>query len=423
MNYKRIIQIVLLMAVLVLSTYLFKQADTYTSSAAFCNSCHVHNHAQLSWEGSTHYIESEEELSCVSCHLPPKGEGFYREKIKRGFKDVYAYYFKDSVDHNWELKSRPEQAREHTFKASCLECHPKLFPIQLSPNGEIAHWHYQQHETDMHCIDCHLNVGHGPGGKASHNFELLNTTIKTDTLYLVSAQIRDLKSFTETIPQSSIGFDMIAIEKGDSSFFIGKAEVSWDEYLLFLRETESEGRSENEIDGFSGATPPWGNPDQGWGMGSRPAITMTHHAASMYCKWLSVRTGKSYRLPTEAEWEYVARQVITTESELVNTINSDKTKTIEPQEVSPDVLGLHHLFGNVKEFCADEFEKGSKEHVLKGGSFKSEKTNYRADYREATQHDHWMKTDPQIPKSIWWYSDCNDVGFRLVLTYQNTEKP
>lgn len=422
MNFKKILQFILLVAVIVLSTCFFKQADTYTSSAAFCNSCHVHDHAHLSWKKSSHFIKDNEDVSCVSCHLPPKGNAYYYEKIRRGIKDLHAFYFKDSIYYNWELKSRPEYARKHTFKESCLHCHPKLFPVELSKNGEMAHWHYNQNQSEMHCIDCHRGVGHGGREKASQNFELLKTNNSIDTLYPFSYQVNSFVDFTETVPESAICFEMIAIDQGDTPFFIGKTEVSWDEYLLFLRETESEGRSENDVDGNSGATPPWGNPDQGWGMGKRPAITMTHYAATMYCKWLSKRTGKNYRLPTEVEWEHVARQSHSRAANASNIISMNKTRTIEPDQIEADALGLKHLFGNVKEFCSNKFEKGSKEHVLKGGSFKSETINYRADYREATQHDYWMKTDPQIPKSIWWYSDCNDVGFRVVLSYEESKK-
>ncbi len=453
MRYKKLTQFFLLVVVLVLISFLLKKADHYTSTNAYCNSCHIHNHAYESWMKSKHYSNCDGiEVGCVNCHLPPKGEGYYKEKLHAGIRDLYSFYFKDTASLNWAQKSLPEYARRHTFESSCVKCHPKLFPSDLSYNGEIAHWHYQQHKEELHCIDCHINVGHEVTFKVSHNYKILQASPNVDTIYQSAANSIDFKNFTETIPESNIAFEMIAVDGGVtiigsshnrskvkiSSFFIGKAEVSWDEYLLFLRETESEGRSEQVLDGISGATPPWGNPDQGWGMGSRPAITMTHYAATVYCRWLSARTGKSYRLPTEAEWEFVAQKALNGLSVLDGYVNDNKTLTLLPEEIEVDGLGLRHLFGNVKEFCSDTFTENGyqsgdsllvnpildfkgKEHVLKGGSFKTIRDSFRTDFRESTQHYKWMKTDPQIPKSIWWYSDCNDVGFRVVLEYQQQE--
>ena len=76
-----------------------------------------------------------------------------------------------------------------------------------------------------------------------------------------------------------------------SPFFMGKVEVTWDEYLAFYAQTSGEGRSTDTegsrlgADAVSGATPPYGQPDQNWGMGSRPVISITHHAASFRRIW------------------------------------------------------------------------------------------------------------------------------------------
>ena len=63
-------------------------------------------------------------------------------------------------------------------------------------------------------------------------------------------------------------------------------------------ETVYANNSNPNVDAISGPTPPFGFPDQGWGGGDRPAITMTHYAAETFCQWLSKKTGKTYRLPT-----------------------------------------------------------------------------------------------------------------------------
>ena len=55
-----------------------------------------------------------------------------------------------------------------------------------------------------------------------------------------------------------------------------------------------------------------------------------------------------------------------------------------------------------------------KEHVIRGGSFKSDARDVRSAARDFTKTKAWLMTDPQMPKSIWWYSDCIDVGFRVV---------
>ena len=54
------------------------------------------------------------------------------------------------------------------------------------------------------------------------------------------------------------------------------------------------------------------------------------------------------------------------------------------------------------------------EYVVRGGSFLSDPADFRSASRGSTHHDAWLLTDPHKPKSKWWYSDCMEVGFRVV---------
>jgi sulfatase modifying factor 1 len=105
-------------------------------------------------------------------------------------------------------------------------------------------------------------------------------------------------------------------------------------------------------------------------------------------------------------------------------------KTAEPSSVKENPFGLKNMSGNVAEFCSDFYSsdfysadstgvdpKGpakGQEHVIRGGSFKSDAKDVRSAARDYTRTKEWLVTDPQMPKSIWWYSDCIDVGFRVV---------
>jgi formylglycine-generating enzyme required for sulfatase activity len=258
------------------------------------------------------------------------------------------------------------------------------------------------------------------------------------------------------------------------SFYMAEIEVSWDEYLAFYAQTSGEGRSTDteglrtaagKTDAITGATPPYGQPDQGWGKGKRPAISISHHAAETYCKWLSQVTGKHYRLPTEAEWEYACRGGTTTpyffpgkpdkfeksgfrarisknDTAVINTYavyaENSRARTQEPGFVEANPLGIKNMAGNVAEFCSDWYSPDSyskysgepvanpkgpetgTEWVVRGGSYRDAAGRLRSAARDYTRTVAWLRTDPQMPKSIWWYSDCFYVGFRVVCDYDET---
>lgn len=456
-RYKFLILILsfLLTALLIIAS--LEGINTQTSSDEYCMSCHVHPIADTTWRHSTHYKKKNNFIAhCVDCHLPPKDRTTYWiEKTKAGSRDIYTYWFKNINQINWQEKSKLEHAKKYVFNESCIRCHENIFPIHLSKEGGEAHFYYQRNQENLECINCHLNVGHG--GENSHKSNLsFSSSKKSKEVFIKPTIIEKFSDYTEQIPQSSVSFDMVAIPNSKTNqlpYFIGKTEVSWDEYKAFLSETESEGRlidGNPDIDAITGATPPFGDPSQGWGMGKRPAITMTWHAANTYCKWLSQKTGKTYRLPTALEWEIATCtskneefffggktsdyapdnfliKLFSTPSEIINDYviwkKNSNGKTSLPEDVSPNKYGIVNMLGNVREFCLDSIRMESGlEHVIKGGSFNSSVDELLMSHKDQTNHYKWMITDPQIPKSIWWYSDCYDVGFRVVCEWPKKDE-
>ena len=461
-----------------------------TSTDKYCMSCHIHTTADMNWKLSTHHNNSSGNIvHCSECHLPPKGHGYLPAKIKHGVKDAYGFYFKDSADIDWESKKLLENAREFVYEKSCLECHQNLFPVTLSENGGNAHLLYENSKDPIYCINCHLNVGHYNKEAAAHahNTSFGVSITSTEPPFDSAAVVNSFENYTEMLPGTRVTFNMIALPGGEfdmgspeseplrdtdegpvrkvtlSRFWIAETEVTWDEYMAFFRATSSQGRTEGQVvsslktDAISGATPPWGAPDQGWGKDKRPAITMSWHGANVYCQWLSQVTGKKYRLPTEAEWEYACRggtntpyyiqgdpKKFTSEGFLKKFFGPDTSeiashmiykenssaKSALPEAVKPNPFGIRNMSGNVAEFCLDWYSADwyatdstntnpmgpdrGQEHVIRGGSFKSDASELRSAARDFTKTKAWLVTDPQMPKSIWWYSDCIDVGFRVV---------
>jgi formylglycine-generating enzyme required for sulfatase activity len=288
----------------------------------------------------------------------------------------------------------------------------------------------------------------------------------------VSGPRPEFKSYLETIPGSKVQFEMVAIPGGTfvmgspagepgraadegpqhpvsiRPFWMGKTEVTWDEYDLFWKKIEgaqppNQSPADREADAISKPTAPYVDETYGHGREGHPTICMTHHAAMEYCRWLSVKTGKAYRLPTEAEWEYACRAGTKTayffgddpkplDDYAWYAKNADEL-THEVGKKKPNPWGLYDMYGNVAEWCLDTYDKNyyatlptdrpslapllfpaAKRfpNVVRGGSWADEAPQLRSAARRGSDKS-WIKHDPQRPQSIWWLTKWDVVGFRV----------
>ncbi|MDX1951734.1 MAG: SUMF1/EgtB/PvdO family nonheme iron enzyme [Verrucomicrobiota bacterium] len=286
----------------------------------------------------------------------------------------------------------------------------------------------------------------------------------------------DMKPFKITIPGSEVTFEMIPIPGGEflmgspasepgrksdegpqhkvkiAPFWMGKCEVTWNEYELFQFPDEEKKKrlrlkSDPSLhltaDAVARPTTPYVEMSFGMGKDGFPAISMTQHAANTYCKWLSAKVGRFFRLPTEAEWEYACRAGTTTAwsfgddpakiGEYAWFANNSDWKYQKVGTKKPNPWGLHDMHGNVLEWCLDQYSPDTYQefasvtaenpwlratkpypHVARGGSWDDEPDKLRSAARRASDKT-WKIQDPQLPKSIWYHTDAQFLGFRIVM--------
>ena len=303
----------------------------------------------------------------------------------------------------------------------------------------------------------------------------------------LKAKPAEFKSYTETIPNTDVKFDMVPIPAGKfvigspesepkrnddegpqheveiRPFWMGRCEVTWDEYDLFAfsmdikkkkaagLDSAKQAESEKLADAITRPTAPYADETFGLGRRGQPVLCITWHAAMEYCHWLSTKTGKVYRLPTEAEWEYACRAG----SKTAYSFGDDpaqigdyawyfENSMDKPQPVGkkkPNAWGLHDMHGNVAEWCLDIYDAKSYEkiqpgkpaigplvmpdarkypHVARGGAWDDEAHDLRSAVRRASDKE-WSVQDPQRPQSIWWHTDATFVGFRIVRAVEEQE--
>jgi formylglycine-generating enzyme required for sulfatase activity len=284
-----------------------------------------------------------------------------------------------------------------------------------------------------------------------------------------------LESYSAKVPRTGAEYHMVAIAGGEFAmgspaaephrnenegpqvkvkidpFWVGKYEVTWDEYEPFMvtkvdrakhgARLDFDADKHGIVDAVSQPTKPYTEMSFGMGQRGYPAISMTQHAANKYCQWLSAQTGHFYRLPTEAEWEYACRAGTTTAysfgddaeklDEYAWYYDNSNEKYQKVGLKKPNPWSLFDMHGNVMEWTADQFvadryTKFAAEtnnpfvkpetlypRAVRGGGWDDDPENLRSAARRGSEAT-WKIQDPQFPKSIWYHTDARWLGFRIV---------
>lgn len=230
-----------------------------------------------------------------------------------------------------------------------------------------------------------------------------------------------LEAYAEKLPGSTALIKMVPIPKGtekEPEIWMSSTEITWDAYDVFLFGFDEDGQPKDS-DAYARPSKPYIPPDRGFGHAGYPVISLASKGAIEFAKWLSAKTKKKYRLPTEAEWERACRAGSTTvypfgddpaaigDYAWFKGNSGDKTQAVGQKK--PNAWGLYDMLGNVCEWVTTDTPKP----VTRGGHYQIDAADLTPKNRLPYTRD-WQARDPQVPKSKWWMSDGPFVGFRLV---------
>jgi len=309
-----------------------------------------------------------------------------------------------------------------------------------------------------------------------------------------AATEEEMKPYIEIIPGTDLTFKMIPIRGGTfmmgspetepgrhadegpqhevtvKPFWMAQHETTWQHFEQFalrhLRErrriSDTPTARERLADAMAAPTAPWGIGSISHDNAGRPgfpASGMTIYAAQVYTKWLTALTGRYYRLPTEAEWEYACRAGSTTAFSFGDDdgdldefawwhLNSGGTSQ-RVMTRRPNAWGLYDMHGNMSEWVLEQYavdtyanrlpdafgapirppvtrlgQGANIGHIARGGNCEDDNPNDLRSARRLVSTQSWKALDPQFPQSIWWMTDAPYVGFRVVrpLTPPQTEE-
>jgi formylglycine-generating enzyme required for sulfatase activity len=257
---------------------------------------------------------------------------------------------------------------------------------------------------------------------------------ETDRFAMQSSVPDTLDPYVEQISETLSEFEMTPVPGGTvtvptadgaktvevDAFWIKATEVKWEPYKTFVYGRDQ--KESGDIDAVSRPTNalPYIAADFGKPREGHPARGMTRKAARNYARWLSQKTGHTYRLPTAAEWVHACRSGLEGMVGASNGAldeyawhkgNSDGDSHAVAAKAA-DEIGAYDLLGNLAEWTYTPEE--SDRHVLRGGTYQTKRSAVTCTARKKEKTQAWKEGDPQLPKSEWWFASGPFVGFRVV---------
>ena len=220
-----------------------------------------------------------------------------------------------------------------------------------------------------------------------------------------NAQPKVGETFRDKLKDGSLGPEMVQLPAG--KFQMGSNDGDSDEKPVHTVSVKSFGLGRYEVafeeyDKFCEATGRDKPKGKGWGRGRRPVINVSWDDAKAYVKWLSEQTGKDYRLPTEAQWEYACRAGSVGKYSFGDDVNqlgnygwydeNSGNKTHPVGEKQVNAFGLYDMHGNMWEWLEDVWHENytgapsdgsawisgdNNSHLLRGGSWYSKSDSLR----------------------------------------------
>ena len=226
-------------------------------------------------------------------------------------------------------------------------------------------------------------------------------------------------------------FEMVLVPGDESNgvapFYMASREVSWGMFRkwMYCKDLEDAGVSAAEIaklieDGLR-PSPLFAEPFEMIQVADpdNPAIAISMLTAKSYCRWLSEKTGRKYRLPTIDEWNHAMRlgggmpEDLDAHAWYKENLETDflgKFLTGRIGSKQPNKLGIHDMFGNACEWVTGTGE----DRVVVGGHYQLPVDQFSEDWRAVEDIEVWNETHPQIPKGRFWISDFHFTGIRLI---------